>query len=411
MQDSILSAIDIDIDIHYSSAGTNTPDPDVPTTYAPYFIATFAWEEDAEAIPRGGTVIQVPTPKVNEFRPGGVGLDDLEPYLDPNNENSNHRLKDEHSEAGSSNPNNSEVKLMDVKLERSNLKYLPRIIEYSIKHRKLNPYGDKKAQKSQDLAKAIVSFGGFANPALPPNAPPSSFARVVESWYNIMTPETQESWLKDRQVQSQTDPQNSDLGNGDAIGVDSNNPTLESINQSMLSSESNVITPESLNPVSTSMPSIPFLDARSTPSLSSTNPPSSASSSRTLEPPPLISSEEEQNTPSITTLNSIPTESASASASISSSTSQSQPQSVESNVSQPQSPKLSKRDRLLMAVREAGKTDAMKTRTQETENPVSTQNDTAETASSPSESDGENPSKNSANWWGFLLGDKKDKSQ
>lgn len=92
-------------------------DPDIPSNYGPYFIVKFAWEEDVQAIPPEGKVIQVPSPHVSEYRSGGIGLSDLEPYLTSASRLENIQSKDEDPKVA--NPDDPQVKLLDVKLERA----------------------------------------------------------------------------------------------------------------------------------------------------------------------------------------------------------------------------------------------------------------------------------------------------
>ena len=51
--------------------------------FSPFLHATFSREEDAAAIPPEGKVIQVVAPHVDRKRDGGIGLDDLHVYLNP----------------------------------------------------------------------------------------------------------------------------------------------------------------------------------------------------------------------------------------------------------------------------------------------------------------------------------------
>lgn len=80
---------------------------------------TFSRAESADAIPLEGKVIQVPAPKTNAERDGGVGLDDLGVYLDPvaraealEREEAEGRKEPEWGPPGAHN-------VMDIKLERS----------------------------------------------------------------------------------------------------------------------------------------------------------------------------------------------------------------------------------------------------------------------------------------------------
>lgn len=58
-------------------------DFDSRTQYAPYFWARFEDQASYERIPNGQTVIRVEVPVVDPARPGGIGLDDLQGVLQP----------------------------------------------------------------------------------------------------------------------------------------------------------------------------------------------------------------------------------------------------------------------------------------------------------------------------------------
>jgi hypothetical protein len=101
-------------------------DSDVLTTNMPYMHATFAKAKYADAIPLEGKVIQVTVPPTNVERNGGIGLDDLEVYLDPAARTE--ALSGEEGEEGERQkerewgPPGRDV--MDVKLERSGAPFL-----------------------------------------------------------------------------------------------------------------------------------------------------------------------------------------------------------------------------------------------------------------------------------------------
>lgn len=61
-------------------------------------------------------MIQVPRPAMPEFRPGGIGLSDLESYLDAGFRHRNLQLKNKAPEIET---DSSTFELMDVKLERA----------------------------------------------------------------------------------------------------------------------------------------------------------------------------------------------------------------------------------------------------------------------------------------------------
>lgn len=90
------------------------------SSFSPFLHATFSREEDADAIPLDGKVIQVVAPDVDEGRDGGIGLDDLHVYLNP--ETREQVLLDRESvnerEPESGPP---EGKVIDVKLERTGM--------------------------------------------------------------------------------------------------------------------------------------------------------------------------------------------------------------------------------------------------------------------------------------------------
>lgn len=90
----------------------------------PFLHATFSRAEDANAIPLDGKVIQVKTPDVDEHRDGGIGLDDLHVYLNP--ETRERVLLDRDSETEKEREwGPPEGKVMDVKLERTCVSYFP----------------------------------------------------------------------------------------------------------------------------------------------------------------------------------------------------------------------------------------------------------------------------------------------
>lgn len=314
----------------------------------------------------------------------------------------------------------------------SGLRYFPRIVENSLIHRRTNPYRDKTTPKAQKLAKAIVSFGGFTNPALPPNAPPSSFARVVESWYNVMTPETRDELLNrqpTRQPEHPSDPhfhidnEPHSTTTTPSIPADPNNSNdaiLESTDESVLIPESTPTmefstTPKfgSSAPTSTaSKPPVSFssdLPSKSlpdfAPSLSPTAP------LWNVPQPPEIGSEEVHRVIPFTPLGSRQVPKASPTSvppSKSTSTTQSPPRLI----TQPQVPKLTKRERMLMAVREAGKVDAMKNKTQPTymtgasdsvKGVTPTEGSTTAETALETGSDDKDRSEGPASWWSFLV--------
>ncbi|KAF8580665.1 hypothetical protein K439DRAFT_1619609 [Ramaria rubella] len=91
----------------YTASGSTTrwcsQDSDILNSASPFIHVTFATAEDADAIPLegAGKVIQLPAPKVDINRNGGVGLDDLHTLLDPEprERNIHHTSKDQRAEA------------------------------------------------------------------------------------------------------------------------------------------------------------------------------------------------------------------------------------------------------------------------------------------------------------------------
>ena len=92
----------------------------MPSSFMPFMHATFAHAEDAEAIPLDGKVIQVVAPQVDKKRDGGIGLDELHVYLNP--ESREGMLSDKITlEPGTEwgPPDQNQNQVMDVKLERT----------------------------------------------------------------------------------------------------------------------------------------------------------------------------------------------------------------------------------------------------------------------------------------------------
>lgn len=304
----------------------------------------------------------------------------------------------------------------------SGLRLPPPILEYSPKHRKRKPFSNKSSDEAQNLALAIVNFGGFTNPALPPNAPPSSFARVVESWYNVMTPQTRSKLLNLEQAPQsakQMNPQNSEIHSeintapfsSETNSSDHNDTIQESADESTLIPESSSVT---------TSPSISHIDPsiRTSTSTSPISPHSSssvqpkitpnlelsASSSLEYSSPSTPDSDRlkeqgEYNTPLVPPAHSNPMGV------------QTPLPSTQSTSSRPQISKMSRRERMLLAVREAGKADAMRTKTQqETLKHTASQppHNAPPTQSTDTASKLDEPGRQaSANWWGFLIGDDK----
>ena len=86
----------------------------------PFMHATFAHAEDTDAIPLDGKVIQVVAPQVDKKCDGGIGLDELHVYLNPDSREG--MLSDgSTSEPGTEwrPPDQTQDQVMDVKLERT----------------------------------------------------------------------------------------------------------------------------------------------------------------------------------------------------------------------------------------------------------------------------------------------------
>lgn len=107
---------------YFSILIKNSPmqDSDVWTNNLPYMNATFARAEYADAIPIEGRVIQVAVPPVDPDRDGGVGLDDLEAYLDPKARAEQLEKLSQGEEEQHDDKNSEKMSIMmDVKIERT----------------------------------------------------------------------------------------------------------------------------------------------------------------------------------------------------------------------------------------------------------------------------------------------------
>ncbi|KAF8585231.1 hypothetical protein K439DRAFT_1616065 [Ramaria rubella] len=138
-------------------------DSDVLSSASPFIHVTFAKAEDADAIPLEGKVIQVPAPKVDINRDGGVGLDDLHTFLDPEIRERDITLKDQSAETEQQwGPDENQV--IDVKLERTAAREPPVVLKDPFVPSRKTRYPSlwTNPKRAEELGQAITAFGGFA---------------------------------------------------------------------------------------------------------------------------------------------------------------------------------------------------------------------------------------------------------
>ena len=155
----------------------------MPSSFMPFMHAIFARAEDADAIPLDGKVIQVVAPQVDKKRDGGIGLDELHVYLNPEPREgmlSGGSTAEPGTEWGP--PDQNQDQVMDVKLERtctSIFHFQSSQIQNSLwfwlwlafsslpVEDRLPGFGRKgpphmsNRMRTQELAHAIHVFGGF----------------------------------------------------------------------------------------------------------------------------------------------------------------------------------------------------------------------------------------------------------
>ncbi|TDL20097.1 hypothetical protein BD410DRAFT_829977 [Rickenella mellea] len=122
-------------------------DLDSKLQYQPYFFVEVESPEVLKEIV-DNYVIEVPIPQLDPFKPGGVGLSDIQPYLLPRHENAPEGASGQKDRQGS-----RRDEVMHVALVRSAIKRT-----FVDRHRDVIPRPSQK-----NFAQAFVSWGGFAN--------------------------------------------------------------------------------------------------------------------------------------------------------------------------------------------------------------------------------------------------------
>ncbi|KAF8484085.1 hypothetical protein JB92DRAFT_3131939 [Gautieria morchelliformis] len=358
-------------------------DPDVLSSCAPFLHATFTREEDAAAIPLDGKVIQVVAPNVDEKREGGIGLDDLHVYLNP--ETREAALLDRKS-VPDTEPEwrpPEEGQLMDVKLERTGSRAPPLVLDRPLGFGRKAPPHLYNHMRTQELAQAITSFGGFVDRPIITQRNETSMQALVARWSRMVKRPT------GVQPDSALDPVEKPVDEDSATSAE------ELLEWKAFESESTTPAPSAVSiptPTLTPMPASPPV----TP-LPVTPPPVVSSP---VAPPPVASP---PVAPSTFSARSKPTSEATL-----------KPQRIQPEVQPvpkvtPVQPKLSKKQRMLNAARLAG---AMKTEKSPdvVEGPADASGAVAdqsspEVAHDPKPTNEENKFA-ARKWWSFLTGGK-----
>ncbi|KAF8523450.1 hypothetical protein BU17DRAFT_85736 [Hysterangium stoloniferum] len=322
-----LFAIVAQIEKHFGRIADFTAprDSDVKGTYVGYIHATFARSEDVAAIPREGKVIQVPDPNVDATLLGGVSIRDIQEYLDAGSRESYlHEGAARRAAKREIPPFPKEVKVIDVKVEHADVS--KRVTTQNSHSIRQTAYRSPHARRTRELAEEIVTFGrsysGIEDASKDSAAP---LEQLVARWSGMLPAKNR----RDLSVSSKQDAvesgsgshaddvEMSQQGGAERVLGGTLNPSNISSSSSHLFSESSHIAASTSEPLTTSTP-IHTHARESTPA---------------SQPPP-----------SDTPLSTAPHENAGTST----------PRQKSKPALAPKQPTLSKRERMLLAVRQAG---------------------------------------------------------